>query len=404
MIKINFVFASKPAKGFLLALIAGVTAGSASAFFLYLLESASRLQSRNAFLLWLLPFAGLFSAWLYRRYGKTSIRGNNLVLEQIHDGKGIVPFAMAPLVLLGTVLTHLFGGSAGREGTAVQMSGSLASAIGGRLGLQEHDRRMLVLYGVCAGFGSVFGTPLAAVLFGLEAGASKKQRLPAVLACLVAAYSGHYTALAWGTSHAHYGIGALPAFHWLTLLKVAAASIIFGLLALVFVKALEGMKRGMGYLLESPLLRGFAGGLVVIGFVYAVGSRDYLGLGLPLMENAFAEFADPLAPLLKLLFTVATVGAGFPGGEVTPLFVIGSTAGSAMAHYLSLPAAFLAALGLAAVFGAAAKTPLACIVLGAELFGWQAIPYLALACSISFLASGRAGIYASHVRLYVPKR
>ncbi|MHA7963291.1 chloride channel protein [Paenibacillus sp. CAU 1782] len=377
---------------------AGLAAGSASALFLAGLHVVSSLQAQHDFLLWLLPFGGAFAALLYMKYGKEAGRGNNLVFEQIHQGKGIVPFPMAPLVLFGTLLTHLLGGSAGREGTAVQMGGSLSAAIGKRLRLSERDSRLLVLYGVCAGFGSVFGTPIAAAIFGLEVGAKRNMILRSLFSCLLASYIGHGVTLAWGIRHSHYSIGLVPELSGLILMKIAVAGVVFGLMALMFVKGLSVVKWGLGTLFSHPPVRGFVGGLLVVILVYAIGSRDYLGLGLPLMENAFAEPASPFAPFLKLLFTVVTLGAGFPGGEVTPLFVIGSTAGSALAPMLSLPASLLAALGFAAVFGAAAKTPLACMVLGTELFGMQSAPYVILACAVSFLLSGKAGIYASHVR------
>ncbi len=379
---------------------AGVAAGSASALFLASLQLVSALQAKHHFLLWLLPFGGALAAFCYMKYGKEASRGNNLVFEQIHSGKGIVPFVMAPLVLLGTLLTHLLGGSAGREGTAVQMGGSLSAAIGKRLGLSETDARQLVLYGVCAGFGSVFGTPIAAAIFGLEAGARRSMLLRSFIPCLLASYIGHGVTLAWGIRHSHYNIGLLPELGILVLLKTALAGIAFGVMALLFVKGLTVVKWGLGKISSHPPVKGFIGGLLVIVLVYAIGSRDYLGLGLPLMEQAFLEPASPLAPFLKLLFTIVTLGAGFPGGEVTPLFVIGSTAGSALAPLLLLPAPLLAALGFVAVFGAAAQTPLACMALGMELFGLQGAPYIITACAVGYLLSGKAGIYASHVNAH----
>lgn len=393
-------------KQLLMALPAGAAAGTASAVFLFSLEGVTHLQTQHRWLLWLLPLGGAFVSYIYLLYGKEASRGNNLVLEQVHSGNGNIPLRMAPLVLLGTLVTHLFGGSAGREGTAVQMSGSLSSGIGKLFMLNHWERRVLVLCGIAAGFSSVFGTPLAGTLFALEASTRRGRgmRYEALIPCLLASFTGHYVTLAWGAHHSHYDMGAVPAPQPLVLLKVAAAAVAFGMAALLFVWLTNSLKKLFTRGLKHPALRSFVGGLLVIALVYAIGSRDYLGLGLPLMEQAFQEAVSPFTFLLKTLFTSVTLGSGFLGGEVTPLFVIGSTLGSSLSSYLTLSAPFLAALGLASVFGAASKTPLACTVLGLELFGFHGALYLLIACFISALVSGRMGIYDSHIRTYVPKR
>ncbi|RIX53746.1 voltage-gated chloride channel protein [Paenibacillus nanensis] len=387
-----------------MALPAGAAAGTASAVFLFSLEAVTQQQMQHRWLLWLLPLGGAFVSYIYIVYGKETLRGNNLVMEQVHTGNGSVPLRMAPLVLFGTLVTHLLGGSAGREGTAVQMSGSLSSSIGKLFKLNHWDRRVLVLCGIGAGFSSVFGTPLAGTLFALEASARRNMRYEALIPCLIASYTGHFVTLAWGARHSHYEMGAVPALHPAVLLKVAAAAVAFGLAAMLFVRLTGSLKKLFARGLKNPALRSFVGGLLIIALVCAIGSRDYLGLGLPLMEQAFHEAVSPIVFLLKTLFTSVTLGSGFLGGEVTPLFVIGSTLGSALSSYLSLSAPFLAALGLASVFGAASKTPLACTVLGLELFGVHGAFYLLIACFISALVSGRTGIYDSHIRTYVPKR
>ncbi|MBD2869747.1 voltage-gated chloride channel family protein [Paenibacillus arenilitoris] len=373
---------------------AGSVTGSASALFLAGLDLATRTREANAWLLWLLPVGGAAVAYLYMKAGKEAGRGNNLIIEQIHDGNGAIPLRMAPLVLIGTWTTHLFGGSAGREGTAVQMGGSLAERLGRLLKLNATDRKLLLICGISGGFGSVFGTPLAGTVFGLEVLAiGMIGSYEALLPCFVASSVGHLVTTAWGIRHIHYAMGPVPAADLPFLAKLIAASIAFGLAALLFTRLTKQIKLLFGRWFKHPVLRSAAGGLIVIGLAYAVGTRDYLGLGLPLIRESFETAASPLDFLLKTLFTSVTLGAGFQGGEVTPLFVIGSTLGSALAGLLGVSAPFLAAVGFVSVFGGAAKTPIACFVMGIELFGSEGAVYLFIGCLISFLFSGRTGIY-----------
>lgn len=385
------------------AVAIGLLAGSASALFLVALEEATRLRTTLPWLLYGLPAAGALVSWMYMKYGAGSGKGNNLILERIQRGEEAVPLRMAPFVLVGTVLTHLFGGSAGREGTAVQMGGSLAEWLGARLRLGGFDRRMLLMCGVSAGFGSVFGTPLAGAVFGLEVAALGVLRYEALFPCFAASLAGHWTTtLLWGVHHPSYAMGAVPPLGLLPLAKVLVAGALFGLMSLVFSEATHGLKAVFARWLPNPALRSAVGGTLIIGLTFVAGTRDYLGLSLPLLSEALQQPVHALAFAWKTLFTAVTLGAGYQGGEVTPLFVIGAALGNALSGLLHLPAPFLAALGLVAVFSGAANTPLACFLMGLELFGADGAVYLFAVCAVSYLFSGHTGIYASQ-RIGSPK-
>lgn len=380
-------------KWFLLAGTAGILSGSASALFLTSLNLVTETRIQHPWLLWLLPAGGALVSFLYLKIGKESGRGNNLIIEQIHSGNGAVPLRMAPLVLFGTLTTHLFGGSAGREGTAVQMGGSLSEWVGKLFKLQPADRKIILMCGISSGFGAVFGTPLAGTIFGLEVLAIGVISYEALLPCFIASYVGHLVTTAWGVNHIHYSIGIVPALEWLLLLKIVAASVLFGLAALLFTQLTRWLKLLFSKRITNPVFKSVIGGFIIIALVYAFGTREYLGLGIPLIQQSFQETVSPLVFLLKTLFTAITLGTGFQGGEVTPLFVIGSTLGSALAGLLAAPIPLLTAIGFVSVFSGAAKTPIACFIMGIELFGSEAAVYLFIGCVIAFLCSGRIGIY-----------
>ena len=374
----------------------GVLSGTASAFFLKSLNYVTDVRMNHGWLLFLLPLGGALVSYLYMKFGQNSAKGNNLILEQINEGQESIPLRMAPLVLFGTLVTHLFGGSAGREGTAVQMGGSLAEWFGKLIRIDAADRKILLMCGISGGFGSIFGTPLAGTIFGLEVIAIGLISHRALLPCFAASFVGDLIATRiWGAHHIHYRIGIVPGVEMSIVLKVVVASILFGLVSLLFSELTHALKRGFAVVFKNPMLKSAVGGFAVIALVAIVGTRDYLGLGLPLIQQSFEGEVSPLAFLWKLLFTSVTLGAGFQGGEVTPLFAIGATMGHSLADLFGLYAPFLAALGFIAVFCGATNTPIACFIMGIELFGSEAAVYLFIACLVSYIFSGHSGIYTS---------
>jgi H+/Cl- antiporter ClcA len=397
------LFGTTLVKWILLGSVVGVLSGTASAIFLVTLNWATAVRTANPYLLLLLPLAGFVIGWSYYRLGGTAVRGNNLVIEQVHLNKEPIPLRMAPMVLIGTVLTHLFGGSAGREGTAIQMGSSLADAFSRLLRLDGENRRLLVLAGISGGFGSVFGTPLAGFVFALEAPAMGRIQYDSIVPCLTAALVGDLVTRAWGVTHTQYPALADIGINPLLLLAVVVAGIGFGWVALLFVELLEGIKHFSRKWLQYPPLRPVLGGLIVITMTLVLGKQDYLGLSLPLIKSTMdGTGVEPLAFLLKVIFTAVTLGTGFVGGEVTPLFVMGATAGYSIGRLLGVDPAFMAALGFVAVFAGASNTPLACTIMAAELFGGGSLLYVGVACFVAYLASGHRGIYGTQ-RIATPK-
>ncbi|WP_051711644.1 voltage-gated chloride channel family protein [Andreprevotia chitinilytica] len=381
------------AKWLALAAIVATLAGTASAWLLLALDWATGTREANRWLIWLLPLAGFAVGWVYLKFGRQVEAGNNLLIDEIHDPKKVIPLRMAPLVLGGTIISHLFGASVGREGTAVQMGGALADQLTHLFRLQREDRRILLMAGISAGFASVFGTPLAGAVFGLEVLAIGRLRYDAILPCFVAAIIADRVGLLWGVHHTHYVAGAIPALSTAGFFGTLAAGAIFGLTGMLFARATHRLSRLIKHHVAYAPLRPLLGGAVLAVVIYVLGAYRYTGLGIPVIVESFQHPVAPWDFAAKFAFTVASLSAGFKGGEVTPLFYIGATLGNALAPLLHMPFPLLAALGFVAVFAGAANTPLASTLMAMELFGPEIGVYAGLACVMSYLFSGHTGIY-----------
>lgn len=372
-------------------------AGAASAALLLSLEWATDFREANLWIIALLPLGGLIIGLVYHYWGEDVVKGNNQLLEEFHSPKKIIPFKMAPLVLFGTVATHFFGGSAGREGTAVQMGGAIADQFTRFLKIETLDRQTLITMGVSAGFASVFGTPLAGTVFALEVFFVGKMKYSSLIPSLLAAVVADFFCHLFGAGHTQYIIPIVPEFTLPGLGWAILSGILFGLAALIFSKSAHFWNSFFKKTIKYPPLRPVIGGIVISLAIYAMGSTKFIGLGIPTISASFEETMMPYDFLLKILFTSFTLGAGFKGGEVTPLFFIGATLGNALAVYIPLPVALLAGMGFVAVFSGATNTPLACTLMGIELFGAPSGVFVAIACFTAYLFSGHTGIYGSQI-------
>jgi H+/Cl- antiporter ClcA len=383
----------KYARWSFLSAIVGVLAGISSAIFLILLQAATEARLSHPEIIWLLPLAGLLIGWIYHQYGRDVAAGSHLILDEIHNPRNVVPAKMAPLILGGTVLTHLFGGSAGREGTAVQMGASLADQLSRFFKIEKEERKILLVSGAGAGFGAAIGAPWAGMIFGMEVIQVGRLRPFAWMECFIASFIGYFTAVLLRAPHSVFPQWQPSGWHYMDFVYVSIAGVAFGLTARVFVIITHFIEKLQARFVHYPPLRPLLGGLLIVGLYYVEGSYHYAGLGISHIQEALLSTVSFAEPALKSGFTALTVGSGFKGGEFVPLVFIGTTLGSALSQLLPVSLGLLASVGFAAVFAGAANTPVACSVMAIEIFGPAIAPFALIACFASYYFSGHPGIY-----------
>ena len=382
----------------LLCAAVAIVAGSASALFLFVLDWATRTRTLQPGLIWGLPLAGFAMGWIYLKWGQSVDPGHNLLINEINAPRQTVPLRMAPMILGSTVISHLFGASVGREGTAVQMGGALADQLTPIFKLSTAQRQVVLMAGISAGFASVFGTPLAGALFALEVLAGPallRMRWIALPPCIVAAFAADQVGLWWGVQHTVYTVSVIPSLTAWGLASVVLAGGVFGLTGRVFAWSAHTVSAQFKQWLAYPPLRPLIGGIVITAIVVWGHAERYIGLGIPVILESFNQPSAPWDFAAKLAMTVLSLGSGFKGGEVTPLFYIGATLGNALAPIVDMPLGLMAALGFVAVFAGASNTPLACTLMAIELFGLQTGAFAAVACTVSYFFSGHTSIYTA---------
>lgn len=382
----------------LICCIIGLSAGTASAFFLQTLDWVTHFRETHLWIIALLPIGGLGIGLLYHYYGKEVTAGNNLLIDTIHKPAKKTPFRMAPFVYIGTMVTHLLGGSAGREGTALQMSGAMADQLSKPFRLQEDERRILVIAAIAAGFGSVFGTPWAGLVFSLELLRIGKLRYLAFMPALVSAWLADQVTRLWQTPHTHYSIAMVPDITAMNLVYAVVAGVAFGLCAMIFCKGMHFSSQLFKKIIPYAPLRPLTGGLLIVVAIWFMGTTKYIGLGIPTIVQSFETALPSYDFALKIVFTIVTLSAGFKGGEVTPLFFIGALLGNALSVLIPLPLSLLTGMGFVAVFAGATNTPIACTVMAIELFGFDSTVYVLIACAIAYMVSGNHSIYEGQLK------
>lgn len=373
--------------------------GGSSALFLKSLEYAEILRTKYSFIVFALPFAGLGIVYLYQRLGSKVERGTNQILKILKGEKEKIPLSMGVSIFFTTIATHIFGGSAGREGTALQMGASFSSYFQRWLGEDKEITDVLILAGIAGGFSAVFGTPVAAIIFTFEMTLIGFSVIEAILPCIIVSFLSNYCCLLFDVHHTSFQIVSFPIYNFKNIAITALCSIAFGWVAFYFVKTQEIFKKWGRVLFKSDYVLIFVGGVLIASSFYFIPLlTQFSGLGLDSISKAFEDTSDTFEWLLKLLYTTFTLAIGFKGGEVTPLFFIGATLGNAMTQICEFSPSFLAGMGMVAVFASATNTPLASTILALELFGYEGIFFYAFSCFLATYLRPQCSIYSEQLR------
>lgn len=380
--------------------IIGITCGAVGTAFHYSVEYVTQFRSGHSWIIFLLPAAGLLIVFLYRAGGIKHDKGTNLVIGSIRNPEYNVPFRMAPLIFITTVITHLFGGSAGREGAALQIGGSLGASIGKLIKMDDNDKHIMTLCGMSAVFAALFGTPVTAALFSVEVISIGILYYSALVPCILSATISYAITEKFHITPTYFILNQVPEMSPATGIRVIILSVAAAVLSILFCMSMQVIGKTFKKYLKNQYLRILVGGVLLVLLTLAVRCNDYNGAGMNIIEQAIHGTAKPEAFILKLLFTCITIGCGFRGGEIVPSFFIGATFGCTLGGWIGLDPGFGAAMGLVCLFCGVVNCPLASLVLSIELFGASGILLFAIGCSVSYMLSGYYSLYSEQKIIY----
>ena len=383
----------------LISIITGLTVGAFSTLFAFTMNMVTEYREKNDYILYFLPFAGLITVFLYNAFKFKNDKGTNLVISTIH-AQSDIPFKMAPLIFITTILTHLFGGSAGREGAALQLGGSIGNQLGRWFKLDDADKRVVILCGMSAAFSAVFGTPLAAAVFSMEVVSIGVMYYAALVPCAFSSLIATYFATNFGVRGEDFKFIEFPSLTFLNTFEIICLAVLCAGLSIVFCIMLHKTGDLFRKYLKNPYIRIFIAGAVIVGMSLLLNTRDYNGAGIPIISKALQGEAVPYAFILKMIFTAITIEAGFRGGEIVPSFFIGATFGCLFGSIVGFSPSVCAAVGLISLFCGVTNCPITSILISFELFGADGIPYFLIAVAISYFMSGYYGLYHDQTIVY----
>lgn len=390
-------------KWIIIAAVVGAFVGIVGVFFHICVEKATEIRVEMPWLIWLLPIGGTAIVFLYKKTGMEKDRGTNLVLDAVRSNEPL-NIKTAPLIFVSTVITHLFGGSSGREGAALQIGGSIASYVGTHIKLDEKDQRIITMCGMAAGFSALFGTPVAAVVFAMEVVSVGVMYYSAIVPCIIASAVGAYIASVSDIAPTSFSIiGSIPTIELLTIFKVIVLAVLCAAVSMLFCLTLKKTHK-LYDKIPNKTVAAIVGGLAVAILTFIIGTTDYNGAGMDVIGRAVAGEAEYEAFILKIIFTALTLGAGFKGGEIVPTLFVGATFGNVAGKLLGLGGSFGAGLGMAALFCGVTNCPLTSLILSIELFGTEGLIYYAVACAVSYKLSGYYGLYSAQKIVYSKHR
>lgn len=387
------------AKWVVFSLLVGVIVGMCGTAFYYGMSFVTLLRQQNQWLIFLLPVGGLLIVGLYHLFRDEKDTGTNLVISAIHSGDEL-PFRMTPLIFISTLITHLCGGSAGREGAALQMGGSIGNSLGHLFRFDDKDKHVMIMCGMSAAFSALFGTPMAAAIFSMEMVSVGVMYYIALVPCVISSLVAHGIAVYFGVSSELFPIGNIPHFGILNAVKISGLAVLCALVSILFCVVLHQTEHLYKKFFANPYIRAAVGGCIVIALTLLVGNRDYNGTGIGIIDQCLDGTVRPEAFLLKIIFTALTLGAGYKGGEIVPSFFTGAAFGCLFGNLIGFSPSLCAAVGMCSVFCGVTNCPITSLLISFELFGYDGMPYFLLSVAFSYMLSGYFGLYKSQRIVY----